>query len=128
MKKALIIALIATLGTSVSLSQTSKPDARLSVKYSKEELNDLKNDSPEEIRYLNFCIENAFYLAPVPTEKGKDASIRGTVKVADLNNINFFELGLDIVQDNYQYYRIEGSDQLLVVRSKDHIIQKMTTK
>ena len=39
----------------------------------------------------------------------------------DLENINFFTLDITILDNDYQYFEIEGSDKLLVVKSRKHI-------
>ena len=43
------------------------------------------------------------------------------IKLNDLENINFFTLDITILDNDYQYFEIEGSDKLLVVKSRKHI-------
>ncbi len=125
MKKLLFVTAFSLAVGGAVTAQNTTPDARLLKKYTQEQLTQIQKNNPEEIAYLNYCADHAYYLAPMPSEKGGAKELKGTLTIADVNNINFFELGLNIVEDDYQYYRINGSDKMLVVRSKEHIIKEM---
>jgi hypothetical protein len=49
----------------------------------------------------------------------------GSITINDIKNINFFELNIEIIQDDYQFFAIQGTDQMLVVKSKDHILKEL---
>lgn len=116
---------MAFLGVGLFYGQSVVPDTRLEVKYSKAELETLKQNNQEGLAYLNYCIENAFVIMPFPEEKAAASELRGVVQLNSLENINFFDLGLEIEDDNWQYYRIEGERKLLVIYSKEEILRKM---
>lgn len=125
MIKKILICSMAFLGVGLFYGQSVVPDTRLEVKYSKAELETLKQNNQEGLAYLNYCIENAFVIMPFPEEKAAASELRGVVQLNSLENINFFDLGLEIEDDNWQYYRIEGERKLLVIYSKEEILRKM---
>ena len=102
-----------------------KIDNRLYGQYDKEYLDDLKANNPEELEYLNYSLDHAFYISPMPKEKSGASEISGEIEVVDENNISLSELKIDIVENNYQYFIIKGKSKLLVVKSKEHILEEM---
>lgn len=125
MIKKILIYSIAVFGIGFSYGQSIEPDARLQIKYTQSELQELKQENQEELKFLNFCIDNAFTLMSLPEGKSGASEIRGNVSIDDLNNINFFSLGYDLEEVNWQYYKIEGTNQMLVIFSREEIIKKM---
>jgi len=122
MKKVLIILISIMFSGSMLFGQNTEFDSRLLVKYSVEELNNIEKENPSEIRFLLHCIESAQYITPFPEGKEGAVEIIGEMEIRDINNINFFELNVELIQDNYQYYTIKDSNMLLVIKSKDHIL------
>ena len=123
MKKVLVVLISVMFSGSMLFGQNTEFDSRLLVKYSVEELNKIEKENPSEMRFLLHCIENAQYITPFPEGKEGAVEIIGKVEIRDINNINFFELDVELIQDNYQYYTVEGSEMLLVIKSKDHILK-----
>lgn len=105
--------------------QDVNPDSRLEVKYSKAQLNELKRTNPEELKFLNFCIGNAFTIMPLPQGKKAASEIKGKVNISNLEEINFFDLGIELEETNWQYYSIEGTQEMLVIFSKEEIERKI---
>lgn len=109
-----------------TFAQGNKIDDRLLLKYSQEELKSIKKSDPEQLKFLTYCIENAFYLADIPQEKMQNNEGRiGKITLKDINSINFYDLGIDLIQNDYQYFAIEGTNKLLVLKSIDHIKKEM---
>ncbi len=50
--------------------------------------------------------------------------IKGIVKIPDINAVNIFDLHYIPLPKDYQYYRIEGSNKLLVILSEEQIKEK----
>jgi hypothetical protein len=125
MKKVLVILISIMFSGSMLVGQNTEFDSRLLVKYSVEELNKIEKENPSEIKFLLHCIESAQYITPFPEGKEDAVEIIGEVEIRDINSINFFELGVELIQDNYQYYTIKASDMLLVIKSKDHILKTL---
>ena len=125
MKKVLVVLISVMFSGSMLFGQNTEFDSRLLVKYSVEELNKIEKENPSEIKFLLHCIESAQYITPFPEGKESAVEIIGEVEIRDINSINFFELGVELIQDNYQYYTIKASDMLLVIKSKDHILKTL---
>ena len=125
MKKVLVVLISVMFSGSMLFGQNTEFDSRLLVKYSVEELKKIEKENASEMRFLLHCIENAQYITPFPEGKEGAVEIIGKVEIRDINNINFFELDVELIQDNYQYYTIEGSEMLLVIKSKDHILKTL---
>ncbi len=116
--KKLVLLVVVAFFSATMFSQEF--DDRLLVKYTKEELADIKANDPDQYTFLYDCLNHGFYLANF---KGKSLSkeVRGEIEVKDINNINFFDLGLEPEENRYLYYKIKGHDKLLVIRSVGHI-------
>jgi len=128
MKNTLLI--IVLIATSFSLvAQNNKIDKRLLVKYSTEELTAIKAEKPAEYSYINHCIENAFYIAEMPVEKIKaNASHFGEISIKNIKKINFYDLNIDIKENDYQTFVIKGTTKVLMVKSKTHILRELNNK
>ncbi|MGB0881555.1 MAG: hypothetical protein ACPGSO_01285 [Vicingaceae bacterium] len=108
------------------VAQTDQLDKRLLVKYKKNELKALQKDAPQEYKYINYCLDNAWYISPLPKEKMKSSNNRiGQIKIKDVNNLNFYKLNIEIIENDYQFFAIEGTDKMLVVKSKSHILKEI---
>ena len=104
----------------------SKYDSRLLEKYSDEELTHLKDNNPAEFVFVNYCLEHAFYITDLPKEKMESKNDQiGSIVLESLDKINFYALDIELIQDNYQFFAIEGHDKLLVIKSIDHIKKEM---
>lgn len=99
-------------------------DARLKSKFSEKELVEMQTKNAKNLEYLNFYVANAYQINQMPSGKSNAHEIKGTIKVKDINNINIYELNLNPLPKDYQYYKIEGSDKLLVILSEDQIKEK----
>ena len=123
--KKLIVLFSIFLISGTAFSQ--KNDEALLVKYTKEEVKIMKAEQPEEYKYVKFCVNNAFYVANITQEK-IDANPEqfGNVAINDINSINFFDLNIEIKEDRYQAFIIEGvTDKVLMVKSKKHILREL---
>lgn len=122
MIKKLLVCSISLCGIGQYYSQHIKPDSRLEVKYSKKELQEFNQ---EDIHYLNYCIENAYLIMPVPEGKDLSSELMGNVDINNLDNINFFDLGIVPDETTWKYYRINNKNKLFVVLSKQEILRRM---
>jgi len=124
--RVVIILCIVALTANMSFAQSA--DSRLLVKYTAEELVDMKANNPEQYTFVHQCLTHGYYIANAGG-KALSKEVRGEVEVADLENVNIFELGLEPIENRYLYYKIKGQDKLLVVRSIGHIkIEAAKTK
>lgn len=128
MKKSILI--LAFIITSISvLAQNNKIDKRLLVKYTSEEVKTIQAETPEEYKFLTYCIENAFYIAEMPAEKIKaNPSNFGEIIIKNTSKINFYDLKISLKENNYQSFVIKGTKKVLMIKSKTHILRELNKK
>lgn len=119
MKNSLLISFL--LFACFANAQSDSFDQRLLSKFSKTELIEMQTVNPIAYAYWNFYVGNAFQIMDLPKEKANSHEIKGTVKIKDVNTINIFDLHYNPLTKDYQYYRIEGTDKLLVILSEEQI-------
>jgi hypothetical protein len=88
------------------LSQKYNP--QLLKSYTKKELNNLDKST---LDILDYGIQHAIYYADLPSDKNIQLKV-----IDETQTINFTDLGLQITNEN-QYFRISGSNKMLVVKS-----------
>ena len=115
MKKVLIVLISIMCSGSVLFGQNTEFDSRLLVKYSVKELNKIEKDNPSEIKFLTYCLDNAFYIGDYPKEKEGKINLDGVKQVENINEINLYELGIEILDGKNQLFSINGKSKLLVV-------------
>ncbi len=111
--KRLLIICFPLLTSSLAFSQDY--DQRLLKSYSVEELTQIQTETPADIKVLAYGLENACYFSDAP--KGKDIAGIQTIKLTSTNIPCYADLGLKILDQN-QYFMIEGTSKMLVVKSK----------
>lgn len=129
MKRIILLTFILMVNL-MSTAQSVKADSRLKIKYSVEELQKIETESPSEIAFLNYCIENAFRIADFPSEKKNSEKLKNleTVEETVLTENNFFNLGVDLLEEQPQYFKIKGTDKLLIIDSEFTVRYKMAKK
>jgi len=111
------------------VAQNKGVDKRMLAKYSTEELNKIKSEDPKEYKFLNYCIENAFYVAEMPQEKIKaNPSKFGEISIKNISKINFYKLNVELKENEYQSFVIKGTKKILIVKSKAHILGELNKK
>ncbi|MFY9310980.1 MAG: hypothetical protein WAQ28_18170 [Bacteroidia bacterium] len=114
------------LASYVATAQTNKFDQRLLSKFTETELQEMQTKNPDALAYWNYYAGNAFQIMDLPAEKAVAHEIKGTIKIANQNSINIFELQLAPLLKDYQYYKIEGTGKLLVILSEEQIKARFT--
>jgi hypothetical protein len=117
-----LLTLLFSLFAGSSFAQQSDIDERLLAKYSAEEVEAMDQ---ETLAFNTYCIEHAFEIMPFPAEKEGDAAINGARNIQDLNNINFFELNVELKEDEYQYFKLLGTDKMLMIKPISLIKQEL---
>lgn len=110
MKKALLIILLAC----VQQLYAQKASPALSKSYSKIELQQIESLGNGTVETLNYGVDHACYI--IQTPEGKDVSQFPTIAIKSKKELHFTDLHLQI-KDRTQYFKIEGSNELLVVKS-----------
>ena len=102
-------------------AQNATYDKRLLSKFSEKELQEMERKSPETFNYWNYYSANAFQVMDLAAEKSVAHEIKGTLQISNINAINIFDLKLTPAAKDYQYYKIEGTQKLLVILSEEQI-------
>ena len=121
MKKLLLVTIVLLFGTTVFAQSL---DVRLEKKYGKASLEEMIAKNPKRYNMLVYALDNACYLTAKPS--GKDLSLP-TITCNSNQKLNFIDLGLDITNQN-QYFLVEGTDKMLVVKSEWVLMNEITTK
>ena len=95
----------------VSFSQ--EVDSRLLDRFSRTELIELQNSDPNEYALITYALDNAIYFSNGTNPK----SVGLKVIQRPSPNATYIDLGLTILDQN-QYFKIEGEESILVVKSK----------
>ena len=122
MKKVYVLTLALVVS---SLAFTQEIDGRLTKKYSQEELQTMINQNPSNYKMLVYALDNACYITDVP--KGKSDALTGTIDMDTSKKLSFIDLGLEIKKEN-QYFGINGTNKMLVVKSEWVLNNELTTK
>jgi hypothetical protein len=121
MKKGLLVILLAFAQQFVA----QKASPALAKSYSKTELQSFEQDGQGTINILNYAIDHACYTVVIP--EGKDVSQFPSLSVKSKKEIRFTDYQLQI-KDRTQYFKIEGSNELLVVKSMNILKLEMQNK
>ncbi len=87
-------------------------DGRLRSKFSKKELKSL---SQADIEYWTFYLNNSLLIVDLPKEKPDAVPATIKLRSLDVNELNVFELGLKPHEFARDYFKIEGTDKMVVV-------------
>jgi hypothetical protein len=121
MKKGLLIILL--VFTQQIVAQKASP--ALAKSYSKTELQSFEQDGQGTINVLNYAVDQACYTILIP--EGKDVDQFPTINLKSKKEIRFTDYQLQI-KDRTQYFKIEGSNELLVVKSINVLKLEMQNK
>jgi hypothetical protein len=65
----------------------------------------------------------------MPEEKIKaNPSKFGEITIKNISKINFYQLNIELKEDDYQSFVIKGTKKILVVKSKSHILRELNKK
>jgi hypothetical protein len=120
MKKGLLIILLSIAQQMVA----QKANPALSESYTTRELQALEQKATGTIEVLNYAVDHACYTIAIP--EGKDVSQFPTI-IRPLKSLRFTDYELEIL-DHTQYFRVEGKNELLVVKSINILKLEMQNK
>ncbi len=116
-----------TLFLFFSAAAFSQSDAeqKLSQRYQESYLEDLRSNNPAEYQLLVYAVDNACEIVDLP--QGKTEKLDGTIQVNSGTTPAFTDLNLELKDEN-QYFRIAGTNKMLVVKSKWLLKQEMNKR
>ncbi len=109
--------------SSVSFSQDF--DKRLEKTYTTSQLKTMQKENPAQFNMLNYALDNALYVIDMPKEKMSE--IQKTITYDSKKKATFIELGLTIQKEN-QYFKINGSEKVLVVKSEWMLLNELNSR
>lgn len=92
-------------------------DSRLLVKYSKSELQKMIKSNPDAYDFLISALNKGMFIADIPSEKEKSIVFNGTLNIDPNGTHTVFSIGKE-VQENAQYYRIAGTNKMVVIQPR----------
>ncbi len=119
------ILLLSTFLLFISAINAQTADPRLSTVYSEEYLSDIAINHQNELRYLNWCLDNSFTVIEVGVEKcanlpflqhlnPETKTVFGDVESIDIENFNIYMYSFERKFDRPTTYRI-GSNGIAIV-------------
>lgn len=121
--KTTFILLLSILISSISFSQEF--DKRLEKAYTSSQLTTMQKENPAKLNMLNYALDNALYVIDMPKEKMSE--IQKTITYDLKKKATFLELGLTIQKEN-QYFKINGLDKVLVVKSEWMLLNELNSR
>lgn len=112
MKKLILIAAVSMFGIA-AFAQSSSDKKKLLKKFSTSEINEM---DIETLRFNAYCADNAFQIVDFPAEKSGKVTLDGEKVIADINNVNFYDLNIELKEEEYQYFSIQGTTKLLMIK------------
>lgn len=92
------------------------------------EVSELDAQSDEEIAYLEYTANNAFVISEFPKEKADNTQRYSTIEL-DLEKVNdFYDLDIEMKENDFQYFRISGTDKMLIIKSKSIVKREFEAK
>lgn len=103
-------------------------DSRLLEVYQEAHLKQLQQEQPFHLQYYNYFLDNGYEIQPIPAGK---TTTYPTVRIDNLEAFNILKVmeaqALQRAYDKPMYYRIEGQDKLLVLKSERAFIKALNT-
>lgn len=112
--------------TAALAQKSTNVDEKLSAKFSKEEVNEMKKSDVSTYNFHVKVISNGWYLTDFPKQKAQQSKGRYTditLSQAELNDFNIYKHDIELLENDYQYFRVNGGEKMLVIRSVDHVNQ-----
>jgi len=115
MKKLLLaLSLIFVIGTNLEAQEI---DSRLLVKYKKSEIKKMMTENPTEYQFQLNALNRGMFISEIPAEKGKDVVFDGEIKLNLEKEHTYLSLGKEII-DRYQYFKIKGTNKMVVIQPR----------
>jgi len=108
---AILVVFVATFSNAQDI------DSRLLVKYSKSELQKMIKNDPDSYDFLISSLNKGMFIADIPSEKEKSIVFNGTLNIDPNGTHTVFSIGKE-VQENAQYYRIAGTNKMVVIQPR----------
>ncbi len=135
MKKILLVVVFwATFGSLFAQQTNVVPDDKLYSRFQTEDINNMLNQAPQEIKYWNWFVENGFVIKEETPEYAskyeplrffdKDTKLAGEEEVAYTESVfNIMQYDFEILQDKTNTYRIGNTGYIVNVLSASNLVK-----
>ncbi len=115
----------------------NKEALKLEQAFGKERLNYLKNNYPDSIAYYEFILQNGYRITEKKYAKPEEIASATPIQVPssflkngiiNFEDFNLFLLPVKFSEKNNNVYSIEGTEYLLMLRSKEYLQRKFNAK
>ncbi len=117
MKRIVIFCLLLTLFSGVFAQKSINADTRLTAVYSQEFLDNLLAENPDQLRYLNWYLDNSYriiqpgiekcsFMQPLVSLDPLTKTVGTEVSSIDEESFNVFMYSVELQYDKKAYYRI----------------------
>lgn len=115
MKKLILaISLIFMIGSNLEAQEI---DSRLLVKYKKSVIKKMMAENPSEYQFEINALNRGIFISEISAEKGKDIVFDGEIKLNLDKEHTYLSLGKSII-DRYQYFKITGTNKMVVIQPR----------
>ena len=98
-------------------------DARLLERYTSEELTAIQNNNPEEYEIIVHALKVGISIGDIQEGEGKENIWDGELDMDPNQEHTYISLGLELVDNRYQYYKFKGTNKMVIVRPRNLITQ-----
>jgi hypothetical protein len=98
-------------------------DQRLEPYFAIEDIQKMIREDIQQYKFLLNALNKGIFISDIPQEKASSIEYNGELNIDPEEKHTFLSLGLDFT-DLYQYYRITGTEKMLVVLPKSFLEPK----
>ena len=75
-----------------------------------------------------YAESNGFYFLDIPEKKNYKERLSGEIFIKDTSKVNFNQIDVEFVMDDYQYYLDKHHNLLFVLKSVNHIKKEISNE
>jgi len=75
-----------------------------------------------------YAESNGFYFLEIPKKKNYKERLSGEIFIEDTSKVNFNQINVEFVMDDYQYYLDKHHNLLFVLKSVNHIKKEISNE
>ncbi len=121
-----ILLLLICFITGGAVTAQTAIDERLRVKFTEEQLNQLKTNSPQILSYWEYYLDHAYTVGAAP--EGKDIKDLPLVVFTDRETFNILSIDIHMLRSSNRYFRVARSGELFILLSNETFIEKFNAQ